>query len=183
MTTPICEQLSERMPLVASNSAQWSASDASHLESCAECRSEWDLVQATSRLGITLEAPVNADTLAQAVLARVRVVQQAEVVRRRALRRLQVGLVAAAAVLVGVFFSMPSWFGSQKAAPPVAAVTVGENGFRLPLAELDDAGSTEIKAALRVLGTPLDGESTLEPFGTGELEDDDFARALRAMEG
>lgn len=183
MTTPICEQLSERMPLVAANAAQWSASDASHLQSCAECQSEWALVQATARLGITLEAPVNADTLAQTVLARMRVVEQAELMRQRALRRLQIGLVGAAAVLVGVFFSMPSWFGSQETAPPVAAVTAGESGLRIPMAELDDADSTEIRAALQVLGTPLDHESTLEPFRLGELEDDDFARALRAMEG
>ena len=48
----VCEQLSDRMPAVAHGQAGWSAEEQAHLAGCADCRAEWDLVSAASRLGL-----------------------------------------------------------------------------------------------------------------------------------
>ena len=48
-----CERLSDRMPDVALLRAAWSAEEAAHLASCADCRAEWDLVLAA--LGSSLQ--------------------------------------------------------------------------------------------------------------------------------
>ena len=45
-----CERLSDRMPEVAMQQAAWTAEEAAHLASCADCRAEWDLVLAARRL-------------------------------------------------------------------------------------------------------------------------------------
>ena len=49
MTT--CTHLSDRMPEVAPGRARWSAEDERHLAACEDCRAEWAIVSAASRVG------------------------------------------------------------------------------------------------------------------------------------
>ncbi len=46
-----CEKLTDRMFLVAQGGSDWSAEEAAHLASCADCGAEWRLVQAAQGLG------------------------------------------------------------------------------------------------------------------------------------
>ena len=52
MTT--CTQLSDRMPDVAHGTSRWTETEEHHLAACADCRAEWELVTAASRLGAAL---------------------------------------------------------------------------------------------------------------------------------
>jgi len=65
-----CERLSDRMPEVALLRAAWSAEEAAHLASCADCRAEWDLVLAAHRLEASAPS-VDPATMAAAVQHRL----------------------------------------------------------------------------------------------------------------
>ena len=65
-----CERLSDRMPDVALQRAAWSAEEAAHLASCADCRAEWDLVLAARRLEASAPS-VDPATIAAAVQHRL----------------------------------------------------------------------------------------------------------------
>ncbi len=180
MTSVTCEQLSDRMHAVATGQSTWSDAELRHLETCEACRAEYVLVEATARLGADVRPNGSADDVAGAVLARVRATEKVVAERQRMLRRWQVGLAAAAATVVAVFL----WRGNSK--PAVVGVTnqpAAAVELIIPLAELDSADSTEMTAVLRVLDDGFDEKSTLESVRPSELEDDDYARALRAMEG
>src|SRR6185437_16329344 len=57
MTT--CTRLSDRMPDVAHGTSRWTELEERHLAECADCRAEWELVTAASRLGATLQPPAD----------------------------------------------------------------------------------------------------------------------------
>lgn len=201
MTTSLCEQLSDRMPAVASGAARWTAADQEHLATCAACGDEWALVQAAARLDFRADNVVAADELARTVLERVRSAErgmggarawlrslrafgaQGDVrspKQRHRVRRWQVGLAAAAAAILAIMV----WQNQAPTVGEAAPATVERLAdFRLPLAELDDADSTDLAAALRAFDASFEDASTLEPLRAGDLEDDDYARVLRAMEG
>lgn len=181
MSTSLCEQLSDRMPEVAAGAARWSPAEQEHLATCTACRDEWALVQATVRLDFRPDNVVAADELAQTVLQRVRSAEQAEKQRWPGLRRWQVGLVAAAAVALLAILMRQNRVQPVGEVAPVTVERLAD--FRLPLAELDDADSTDLAAALRTFDASFEETSTLEPLRPGDLEDDDYARVLRAMEG
>ena len=46
-----CKRLSDRMPEVVHGRSRWTPDEAAHLASCAECRRELALVQATRGTG------------------------------------------------------------------------------------------------------------------------------------
>jgi hypothetical protein len=85
------------MPDVALGRSAWTETERRHLTGCADCRAEWELVTAASRLGETLPAtdPALVSTLLLARLTR-------EHERTRARIRLwsAAGLAAAAAVIL-----------------------------------------------------------------------------------
>ena len=91
-----CEAMQDRMPEVACGRAVWTAAEAGHLASCAECAVEWRLVLVGAALhaGVT----VDAERAVTGVLTRLR----GEPVVERPIRRIPwrgslIGLLAAAA--------------------------------------------------------------------------------------
>src|SRR5580765_2614028 len=113
-----CTALSDRMPDVALGRSRWTEDEARHLASCADCRAEWALVAAASRLGASLPAPPDPAVTGARVLARL----AAEPARPRAMSRLWLaaGLAAAAAVALVVWMGRGGPGSGHQPAPPVA---------------------------------------------------------------
>jgi len=167
----LCEQLSDRMPAVAHGQAVWSAEEQAHLAGCADCRAEWDLVSAASRLGLDVADGIDAHHVTERVLGRLR----AE--RRR--RGWQIGwaaggLAAAAAVAIAV------WPGRlSRQVPPSVAVPVA--AAALPLPELDSLGTPELQAVLDSLDGSLG--TTVQGVDTGDLDDLDAHELQHVLDG
>lgn len=166
-----CERLSDRMPAVAAGREAWSVDDRRHLEGCADCAAEWQLVRAARALGASRS--LGSDTMADTVLARVR---EAERMGRRRIVQVGglVGLAAAAALAVSVLVRQPG-------VPVPAAGTPGPVPLELRLAELDGASDEELGVVLAEFDPPISGEQSVG-VGLDALEDSDVQRALSAWE-
>lgn len=167
----ICEQLSDRMPAVAHGQAGWSAEEQAHLAGCADCRAEWDLVSAASRLGLDVAAGLDAYHVSQRVIGRLK----AERGRRgRQIGWAVGGLAAAAAVAIAVWPGRPGRHVSPSVAVPVAAAA-------LPLPELDSLRTPELQAVLDSLDGSLG--STVQGVDTGDLDDLDAHELQHVLDG
>ena len=167
----VCEQLSDRMPAVAHGEAVWSAEEQVHLAGCADCRAEWDLVSAASRLGLDVVEGINAHHVTERVLGRLR----AERGRRgRRIGWAVGGLAAAAAVAIAVWPGRPGRHPTPPVALPVAAAA-------LPLPELDSLGTPELQAVLDSLDGSLG--STVQGVDAGDLDDLDAHELQHVLDG
>jgi len=167
----VCEQLSDRMPAVAHGQAVWSAEEQAHLAGCADCRAEWDLVSAASRLGLDVAEGINAHHVTERVLGRLR----AERGRRgRRIGWAVGGLAAAAAVAIAVWPGRPG----QPVPPPLAAPATAA---AFPLPELDSLGTPELQAVLDSLDGSLG--TTVQGVDTGDLDDLDAHELQHVLDG
>ena len=202
-----CAELSERMPEVALGRSAWTEAERTHLAACGECRAEWSVVRAGSRLGADLPT-LDAGASAARVLLRLRHEQSRERARRRVGVWAVAGLAAAAAVALAVWTGrgqggvVPPVDSTSRAPLPVATpapATVQDTGFgpsaqpsavaaapspraapELPIPELDGLDAEALDSVLRALDAPLANG------GAGELPalDDGGDRALeRALDG
>jgi len=108
MTT--CTQLSDRMPDVAHGTSRWTETEERHLAECADCREEWELVTAASRLGAALRPPADPALLSTVLLERL--ARERQRTRLRARLWTAAGLAAAAAVILAV------WTGARTGPRP-----------------------------------------------------------------
>jgi hypothetical protein len=180
----ICEKLSDRMPAVAAGRAAWATAEQAHLDGCADCGAEWALVAAVQGIGGTAAPRTDPETMAAAVLARLREAKYVD--RRRATTRWAVtwgGLAAAAAIMLAVLFGGPERAAREVATAP-AAESATDVAFHVPLAELDGAEPEELQAVLDGLEVPLGESSTLDHGLSGDdVTQQDMERVLRAWEG
>jgi hypothetical protein len=179
----ICERMSDRMPSVAAGQATWTVEERGHLAACADCRSEWAVVQAVGEVGARAASRTVPEALAATVLARVREAEHAD--RRRATTRWALrwgGLAAAAALMLAVLFRGPTPAGPEAVTDP-GAPAPAELAFQLPLPELDAAESDELQAVLDGLEAPLGESSTLDGLLGEDVTQQDLERVLRAWEG
>jgi hypothetical protein len=195
----LCQQLSERMPAVALGRSRWSDAEEAHLASCADCRTEWSLVQLAGRLAAS--APATADL--EAIGAKVgRRLEQARAAGRTVRRRALVGLGVAAAVAVAL------WTGRPAPRQPIAALPSAptrspaplnppEPGVKppasgpapdpvthaeparldLPVPGIDEMSDSDLDDLLRAMDEPLAGTSTSPDDGAGLGDPDDRALA------
>jgi hypothetical protein len=186
MTT--CTRLSDRMPDVALGRERWSDDEVRHLTSCEDCRSEWTLVSAGTRIGAALPPP---DPVRVAAGALARVGRE----RARARARMRVaamgGLAAAAAVALAVWGGRMARTASGVGAAPAGAVAAGPTRnspavagetVDLPLPELDSLPAEVLDSMLKTLDEPLAqlGPDDLPGDDSGDQE---LARALAGLEG
>lgn len=195
MTT--CTQLSDRMPEVALGRARWTGEEERHLAACADCRAEWAVVAAASRLGATLPS-VDPERTAASVTERIRHERIHLQVRVRQVALLA-GLAAAAVLAVAVWAgrvgraTVPG--GPTLPAPaPVAStppvVSAGDSqspvapeprlaqgpmaaaALELPLPELDSLPAEALDSMLQALDEPLAhvGSYDLPPDESGDRE-------------
>jgi negative regulator of sigma E activity len=169
-----CERLSDRMPDVALHRAAWSAEEAAHLAGCAECRAEWDLVQATQRL--EQRAPsVDPAAIAASVQRRL----AAERVARRRTRWILAAAgsaAAAAAVALAVV-------AEREERPAIAPHAVAEAEPLVPLPELEGLDTAQLDTLLHALDEPFGGTSTLESSTLGDGAEDELEWILATWEG
>jgi hypothetical protein len=193
------------MPEIALGRARWTPEDERHLTGCDDCRGEWAIVAAASRLGATLPA-IDAERVAAGALERIRHQRAHAKVRRSRLVALA-GLAAAAVVALAVWAnrggrntqpggssvptpapiaaspseSVPELATQPNPAPPMAqgpsTATVD-----LPMPELDSLPAEALDSILRVLDEPLAqvGADDQQPDESGDRA---LEQMLAGMEG
>jgi hypothetical protein len=169
-----CERLSDRMPVVAMQRAAWTAEEAAHLAGCADCRDEWELVQAVKRL--EAEAPaVDADAIAAAVQGRL-ATQRAT--GRRSRWIWAVGSAAAAAAAIA--FGVTSRDEPRREATPAVAI---ETEPLVPLPELDGLETAQLDTLLQAIDAAPAGSSSVESTTLGDEVDAELEQILATWEG
>jgi hypothetical protein len=163
----VCERLSDRMPEVALGRVGWSAEEARHLDGCADCRAEWDLIRLAGRVGTAAPRMAAHPALAAGVLQRLREAPVPSASGRA--RRWAVGLAAAAGVALAV------WVGaSREPAAPAGGAAVAQVSDTLEAVEVD---------SLLEGDAPIAGWSMLESPGLGDLDEGELERVLSTWEG
>ncbi len=174
----LCEQVSERAPLVAAGKSQWTAEEAAHLAACESCRLEWELVTAAGRIGLDIPAAINAHHVTERVVGRLRAERRQAHQRRRDWAL--VGLAAAAALTLVVWTGR---LGPRRGVEPTGSVEVG--AIEIPLPELDSLRAPELDEVLRTLDAPV--EATVDTNsavpGFGDLDSQDLEHVLNSLEG
>jgi negative regulator of sigma E activity len=169
----VCERLSDRMPQVALHRAAWSAEEAAHLAGCADCRAEWDLVQAARRLE---QGAPSVDPAAIAASVQRRLAAE-RVARRTRWIWAAVGSAAAAAAVAFVVVA------EREDRPTVAPRAVAEAEPLVPLPELEGLETAQLDTLLDALDEPFAGTSTLESSTLGDGAEDELERILATWEG
>jgi hypothetical protein len=179
-----CERLSDRMPDVALGRSVWSAEEQAHLESCADCRAEWDLVVAAGRLGTALPPLSSPEVLSAALAGRLAGERAAVRARRRSW--LAVGLAAAAVTIIAVRIPRAPVGPPQPRTHVPLPVTPGPASVSSPpaiqLPELDGLPDADLES---ILGS-LDESSavpSLDGTGFDQPDDHQLEQALEAWEG
>ena len=160
-----CDRLSDRMPAVSLGRERWSAADEAHLEACADCRAEWELVRSAGRLGAGAAAAIDPARVTAEVLRRM---AEEPPARRRGVARWAAGLAAAAGVALAV------WGGTREEAPGTAPAST---------AVVETLGTAQVDSLLVLDDLPLAGWSMLEAPALGDLSADELEQVLRTWEG
>ena len=169
----ICQELSDKMPMVARSEIDWTVAEAAHLATCAECRQEWAVVGAGR--AVAGDLAVDADALAAVVVRRLR----NEPVAHRSARPLWLVGLAAAAVIAIVL--VPARLPRGPAAPlsggPAAPLSSGPAAPPLTvhvsgLSALNSDGLTEVLDSFDTRGTETSTTDapSLDDLDSQELE-------------
>jgi hypothetical protein len=169
-----CERLSDRMPEVAGQQAAWTAEEAAHLATCADCRAEWDLVLAARRLESS--AP-SVDPTAVAVA-----VQRRLATDRTASRRNRWAWVtgAAAAAVAAIVLAISRGPQTQQEATPAVAL---ETDPLVPLPELEGLETAQLDTLLQSLDGPLTGSEARDSTAADDDADSELEQILATWEG
>jgi hypothetical protein len=162
-----CEQLSDRMPMIAQDRSEWTPDEIQHLRECQSCRREWDLVQLVNRLGVDQGLALDSTAIAAGVVRRLEVERQAG--RRR--RGWTLTGLAAAAAMVAVL-----WAGGPPRTTVAARVSI-------PLPELETLEPVELDSVLQTMDESIVGGPTSEEPALGDLNNDELERVLNSWEG
>jgi hypothetical protein len=168
-----CEHLSDRMPDVVLLRAAWSAEEAAHLASCADCRAEWDLVLATRRLEASAPS-VDPATIAAAVQHRLASERMAH--RRSRWGWALGGTAAAAAAVALVVARGPE---PRQATAPAVAMAVDP---LVPLPELEGLDTAQLDTLLHALDGPLAGSSAHDSTTVDDV-DAELEQIIASWEG
>lgn len=180
-----CERLSDRLPDVAHGRSVWTAEEQAHLESCADCRAEWDLVVIAGRLGMELPPLSSPEVMTGALSGRLAGERTAVRARRRSW--LAAGLAAAAVTIIAVRIPWsPGGLPAPAQPAPVSPVTPESASVAstpaIQLPELDGLPDAELES---ILGS-LDESSPvplLDGTGLDQPDDHQLEQALEAWEG
>jgi hypothetical protein len=166
-----CEQLSDRMAVVARGGPVWTTEEAAHLATCAECSAEWRLLQAATRLGESSASRIDPTSVSRMVLSRL-------AARRRRQRAGWVGLLAAAAAV-----TMIVWSERPRTESETVATVATNVEFHLRLAELEGLDSLQLQSVLDGLDTPIGAGATSDAPALGDLKNSELEWVLRSLEG
>jgi hypothetical protein len=147
-----CHWLSDRMPAVVLGAAEWGPTEVEHLDTCRSCQEEWDLLQASSRMGREVGLSLEAASTADALLQRL---DRARSERLRSRAWSAAGLAAAAAIAAVVWTGRPA-SRPLHSAPAIVA------GLQLALPELDSLQPAELDSVLQTMDELAPADSTLD---------------------
>jgi len=171
-----CHQLSDRMPAAAHGTTPWSVTESAHLESCASCRREWELVRAGASLGAGVAMGLDTGRVAQAVVRRLREAPTPQPIRGiRRVGRWALVVAAAAAIVFAVLLTRPHRTG------PVSAVAAPVAGPMLE--ELDELTATELESVLESFSPAVEALPHLERSSIDDLKPQELEQVLRSLEG
>lgn len=170
-----CHLITDRMPGVANGSAGWHGSETAHIDSCPDCRREWELIQAARGLGAGVVAALDTSRIAARVARRLAAPdpESKSPILSPAARWL-IGLAAAAAIVIA-FHPWRSGPSALHPSSPAGAVSV--------LNELDDLTPSELESVLEAFPPAADAVPHVESAPFGDLEPKDLERMLRSLEG
>ena len=169
-----CTELSDRMPDVALGRSAWTETEQRHLAGCADCRAEWELVTAASRLGATIPA---TDPALVSTLLLARLTREHEQTRVRIRLWSAAGLAAAAAVILALWtggrLGGLAGDGRRSPTPRVATAPVMPTSSTDPAASGDSirtaAGVPDTTVRPMLATTPAGGQPAELPLP--ELDD------------
>lgn len=169
-----CNLLSERIPEALSGAASLSAEEQAHLAGCRACRDEWRVTSYARSLGKSVEAKIDPNRIAAAVLADL----TAEPAARKSAQvpRIAAFLAAAAVLLFMVFDGTNP--GSITSPPVLESASV--------LHELDYFEPQELEDFLQLVA----GDAATPEFrpidatdGLGDLTVEELETILAGLEG
>jgi hypothetical protein len=169
-----CERLSDRMPEVAMQQAAWTADEAAHLATCADCRAEWDLVLAARRLESS--APT-VDPAAVAAAVEWRLATDRTASRRNRWVWLTGAAAAAVAAIVLAVSHGPE---RRQESTPVVAV---EAEPLVPLPELEGLETAQLDTLLRALDGSLSGTTARDSTAPDDDAETELEQILATWEG
>ncbi len=170
-----CERLSDRMPEVALQRAEWSPDEAAHLAGCADCLAEWELVLAAHALDES--APTISDPSALVAALQRRLAED----RTRRIRLVRAwSLAAAAAAAAAILAAVVT---QRDAGLTPGARTVAGAEALVPLPELEGLGTAQLDTLLQSLDRPVAGTSTLDASTLGEYDDGELEQVFATLEG
>lgn len=172
-----CEPISDRMPLVALDQAEWTPDEIRHLSRCEPCRREWELVQLASRLGKDVGLTLDPAATAAGVLRRLGRDREEGRLRRRAWSF--AGLAAAAAVAAAIWTG--GLQGGESKTQPVPTAVAGR--LSIPLPELESLEPAELDSVLQTMDEPPVSGSAADDPAVGDLNNDELERVLDSWEG
>lgn len=172
----MCERLSDRMVAVVRGNDRWTSADLDHLASCADCGSEWRLVEQGAALGAGLPT-VDSRRIAAAVRARLAAEPRstADAVvplasrRRRPVIGWVIGLAAAAALVMVVTRDRPTVGPAQPAVMAAGPL----------LGELEELTAPELES---VLGELESGGLEAQVGGMDDLNSKELEEILQSWE-
>ena len=157
--------LSERMAAVLSGRSNWTAAEADHLEACAECRDEWELLAGAQALGRA--APrVDVAAIAGAAVARASAARRRD---RWTRRSPWMALAAAAAIALVVL--------------PRGGAPVADPSAEVAIAELDGLGAADLQLVLEAVEAGLPGTAAAEDDEAAEADAAALEAVLSGLEG
>jgi hypothetical protein len=173
MTT--CTELSDRMPAAALGQRGWTPAEAEHLERCADCRAEWELVRGAARLGTREAWRLDAAAVALGALAQAAAARPGPTHYRRWL----VGGLAAAAAVVLLVRVMPSHESVRG-----STTSTGSAAAALAIPALDSLSEDELRLVLAgVSGASFGADAEFDAPGLESLDSTGLEQVLTTMEG
>lgn len=163
---------SDRLLAVAHGKGHWSADERVHLDGCAECRLEWNVVRAAWMLGRAPAEGVAPSRAAAAVVRRISTAEAAPSGSRFRPVGWALGLAAAAVLTLAVL--IPRGTAPRGLAAPGEEIVM--------LHELDGLTVAELEAVLETIPPAANAATHVEAAPIGELSAQDLERMLHSME-
>jgi hypothetical protein len=171
-----CDALLDLMPDRAAGRAVWPEGADVHLEVCAECRRNWELIQAGSRVGAQAASRIDPDRISALLVTRLAEARRSD--RRRKGWTWGTLLAAAAAILMVVY---PGRSPVDPGTVPLPVIS-GAGTLSVPLAELNDLDAAELQVIDDQLDGALSAGASVSTPHLEELTPDEMQRILTSLE-